>query len=95
MIKNLLIFYNVVFLFGGNILLTNIHYHHNHSHTYESHVSYECSECVTINNNSDSILDFHDLNFSNNNTTQFKIQYIAYTEFNLIRICNSRAPPIS
>ena len=81
MIKNLLIFYNVVFLFGGNILLTNIHYHHNHSHKYESHVSHECSECVTINNNS--------------NITQFKIQYIAYTEFNLSRICNSRAPPIS
>ena len=71
--KNLLIIYNIVFLFTGNVLLSSAHHlfshdHHNHSHSLiEEH---ECLECVNIDNSSNFIDNFTGFDFSNNISTQ-------------------------
>jgi len=91
--KNLLIIYNVIFLFAGNILLSNIHHHeHHHFDQYETH---ECQECIIIENSNNYDIDFQEVNFSNNNTDIFFLEYFISIQFNTEQRYHSRAPPIS
>ena len=92
--KNLLIIYNVIFLFIGNTLFSNIHYlhHHDHNHGFEIH---ECEECVIIQDSNDYIVDYEQVSFSNNNTSAFLFKYISIVTFSFSGIYLSRAPPIS
>ena len=91
--KNLLIIYNVIFLFAGNILLSNIHHHeHHHSHQHETN---ECYECINIENSNNYNIDFHKVNFSNNNTDIFFSEYFIFIQCNSEQTYLSRAPPIS
>ena len=90
--KNLLIIYNVIFLFAGNILLSNIH-HHGHHH-FDQHETRECHECIIIENNSNYVSEFQEVNFSTINTNLFVSEYILI-EFNIEQTYLSRAPPIS
>ena len=94
--KNLLIFYNVIFLLAGNILFSNIHYfhHHDHNHSHDS-ISSECYECIVFDYGSDCIEDSNKLNFSNNNFDQFIFQYSSKIKLDINEVYSSRAPPIS
>jgi len=93
--KNLLIIYNVIFLLAGNVLLSNIHYIHAHSHSHEhEHETYECQECIIIENINNYILDYQEINFSNNNINLFVSEYYSSVEFNIEQTYLSRAPPI-
>ena len=94
--KNLLIIYNVIFLLAGNVLLSNIHYihDHNHDHSHE-HETYECQECIIIENINNYVLDYQEVNFSNNNINLFVSEYYSFIEFNIEQTYLSRAPPIS
>jgi len=92
--KNLLIIYNVIFLLAGNVLLSNIHYIHAHSHSHE-HETYECQECIIIENINNYILDYQEIFFSNNNINLFVSEYYSFIEFNIEQTYLSRAPPIS
>ena len=94
--KNLLIIYNVIFLLVGNVLLSNIHYihDHNHDHSHE-HETYECQECIIIENINNYILDYQEIFFSNNNINLFVSEYYSFIEFNIEQTYLSRAPPIS
>ena len=94
--KNLLIIYNVIFLLAGNVLLSNIHYihDHNHNHSHE-HETYECQECIIIENINNYILDYQEIFFSNNNINLFVSEYYSFIEFNIEQTYLSRAPPIS
>ena len=94
--KNLLIIYNVIFLLAGNVLLSNIHYIHAHSHSHEhEHETYECQECIIIENINNYILDYQEIFFSNNNINLFVSEYYSFIEFNIEQTYLSRAPPIS
>ena len=57
--KNLFIIYNVIFLLFGNVLLSNIHYFHDHHHDhgdYNEHSNNEeCQDCIIIENSSNLI----------------------------------------
>ena len=91
--KNLLIIYNVIFLFAGNMLFSNIHYtFHHHSDEYETD---DCQECIIIENSSNLITNFQEVSFSNNNINLFVSIYFNIIEFNAKKIYLSRAPPIS
>ena len=94
--KNLLIIYNVIFLFAGNMLFSNIHYtlhhHHHHSNEYEAD---ECQDCIIIENSSNLITNFQEVSFSNNNINLFVSIYFNIIEFNAKKIYLSRSPPIS
>ena len=90
--KNLIIIFNIVFLFFGSILFSNIHHHHDQCYTYEIN---QCEECINFENSNNYILDFHEVNFSNNNTNLFVYQYFGTIGFNAHRKYLSRAPPIS
>ena len=92
--KNLLIIYNVIFLLAGNVLLSNIHHIHDHSHS-NNHEYYECEECIIIENNNNYDLDYQEVNFSNNNINLFVSEYYSSIEFNIEQTYLSRAPPIS
>ena len=92
--KNLLIIYNVIFLLAGNVLLSNIYHIHDHSHSH-NHEYYECEECIIIENSSNYISDFQEVNFSNNNINLFVYEYYSLIEFNINQTYLSRAPPIS
>ena len=78
--KNLLIIYNVIFLLAGNVLLSNIHYIHDHSHEHET---YECQECIIIENINNYILDYQEIIFSNNDINLFVSEYYNFIEFNI------------
>ena len=92
--KNLLIIYNVILLLAGNVLLSNIHHIHDHSHSH-NHEYYECEECIIIENNNNYVLDYQEVNFSNNNINLFVSGYYSFIEFNIEQTYLSRAPPIS
>ena len=92
--KNLLIIYNVIFLLAGNVLLSNIHHIHDHSHSH-GHETYECEECIIIENNNNYVLDYQEVNFSNNNINLFVSEYYSSIEFDIEQTYLSRAPPIS
>ena len=93
MMKNLLIIYNVAFLLAGNVLLTTNHYLHDHNHSHV-HNTEQCDECIIIENNSNYISEFQEVNFSTINTNLFVSKYILI-EFNIEQTYLSRSPPIS
>ena len=69
------------------------HDHHDHSnHVFEAK---ECQECINFENCDNSILDFQEVNFSNNNTDIFFLEYFISIQFNTEQRYHSRAPPIS
>ena len=91
--KNLLIIFNVIFLFAGNVLLSNIHHHeHHHEHKHET---YECHECIVIENSNNYVADFQEVNLSNNNINLFVSDFFSIIEFDVTRKYLARAPPIS
>jgi len=93
--KNLLIIYNIIFLSFGNVLFSSIHYLHDHHHSDEIHEEHECKECIIIENSNNYVSDFQQVNFSNNIFNEFIALYLSTNEFNIIKSCSSRAPPIS
>ena len=91
--KNLLILYNVIFLLAGNVLFSNIHYiNHHHSHDHQTN---ECQECIIIENSNNYVIDFHEINFSNNNINLFVFEYSDSIDSFLHKDYKSRAPPTS
>jgi len=91
--KKLLIIYNIVFLIAGNILLATNHYSHNHSHVHDTYTN-ECEECIIIENNSNYVSEYQEINFLTFNIDLFVSEYILI-EFNIEQTYFSRAPPIS
>ena len=95
--KKLLITYNVIFFLIGNVLISNIHESFDHDHDHDHHHVHgysDCQECVIIDS-SNYILDFDEVNFSNNNTNLFVVKYFSIIEFSVEKTYLSRAPPIS
>ena len=93
--KNLLIIYNVIFLLAGNVLFSNIHsMHHDHHHS-EEHQTSECQECIIIENSNNYVLDFQEINFSNNYISLFVNEHLSIFKNDIQKIYLSRAPPIS
>ncbi len=92
--KNLIIIFNIAFLFFGNLLFSNIHYlhNHNHNHTFEYD---ECIDCITFDSNSNYVLDNNEVNFSNSNSNKIILNPIITIETNFNKKSLSRAPPIS
>ena len=74
--KKLLIIYNIIFIFTGNVLLSSVDhlFIHNHSHDIilEEH---ECIECINAENSNNYILEINEVNFSNNTINQFVFLY--------------------
>ena len=93
MMKNLLIIYNVAFLLAGNVLLTTNHYLHDHNHSHV-HNTEQCDECIIIENNSNYVSEFQEVNFLTYNTNLFVFEYI-FIQSNIEQTYSSRAPPIS
>ena len=76
--RNLFIFYNVIFLLAGNVLFANVHYLHDHDH---DHVNHECEECINYRNSHHYISDSNDVTFLKNKTVLFAYEYISTIEF--------------
>ena len=94
--KKLLTIYNIIFLLTGNVLLSSAH--HLIFHDHEEHIQFEkheCIECIIAENSNDYILDTKEVNFSNNNITQFVLLYTNNIKFAINKGSDSRAPPIS
>ena len=71
--KKLLIIYNIIFLFTGNVLLSSAH--HLLFHDHEEHIQFEkheCIECINAENSNNYILDF--LNFNQINDCFFRLE---------------------
>ncbi len=94
--KKLIITYNILFLAVGNILLSNIHFLHDHNHDYvNEHSSTECDECVVIEHSNHLVVDFHDESYRNDKASSFFLDSFTNFYFNTnIRIF-ARGPPIS
>ena len=92
--KNLLILYDVIFLLAGNVLFSNIHYMHEHHHSHD-HQTNECQECIIIENSNNYVIDFYEINFSNNNINLFVFEYSDSIDSFLHKDYKSRAPPTS
>ena len=90
--RNLFIFYNVIFLLAGNVLFANVHYLHDHDH---DHVNHECEECINYRNSHHYISDSNDVTFLKNKTVLFAYEYISTIEFSDTKIYFSCAPPLS
>ena len=96
--KAVLITYNIIFLFVGNILFSNIHYfyHHDHDHNHDHDLeSVECYECINIELNNNYTLDCDYIQISNNNFEEFEFQEFIKLELNIFELFSSRAPPTS
>ena len=90
--KNIIIIFNVFFLFFGNIVFSNIHFLDEHAH--QDHTE-ECVECIVIKSTENYTLDVDSINFYANNYNQLIIQdYIVITSSSN-NIYSSRAPPSS
>ena len=93
--KKLLIIYNIIFLFTGNVLLSSAHhlFAHDHSHdiTLEKH---ECIECINIDNSNNFVDDFTSFDFSNNISDQLIQISFKNTIFDIFESNTSRAPPL-
>ena len=76
--KNLLILYNVVFFFVGNILLSNIHHLSHHDHNHDLVENQECYECINFDNSKDCITYNNEINF-----WETKVEKIMATSFSL------------
>ena len=93
--KKLLIIYNIIFLFIGNILLSSAHHLFFHDHGHHSQVEdHECIECLNVENNN-YITNNNEFVFSNNHIYQFVLLYSNNIKFNIDKSSDSRAPPIS
>ena len=90
--KNILVIYNIIFLLVGNVLFSNIHYLNEHQHVHEGH---ECQKCISIENNSNYISDFQQVDFLNNNINQFELKCLSTIQYNIEYIYLTRAPPES
>ena len=91
--KNIIIILNILFLFSGNILFSNIH-DHDHDHCYESEI-YECEECINIENNNNCIIDFQSTFFLNTTSDLISLEYFDSINSHINSQYSSRAPPIS
>ena len=92
--KNLLILYNVVFFFVGNILLSNIHHLSHHDHNHDLVENQECYECINFDNSKDCITYNNEINFLNTFEIS-KVEYSNTVVFFTYKEYKSRAPPIS
>ena len=95
--KNLLIFYNVIFLLAGNVLFSNIHHaanHHGHHHEYD-YENNECLECINFENSNNCILDYKEVNFLDNTNSLYINEFFSIISIDVVSIYLSRAPPIS
>ena len=90
--KNLLILYNIIFFFAGNILLSNIHYLDHHHHDLKE--NHKCSECINFENSNDCNLDLIEIKFLNA-FEFFALEYSDIVDFSFRKKYQSRAPPIS
>ena len=91
--KNVIIILNVLFLFSGNILFSNI-LHHDHDHCHESEV-YECEECINFENSNNYIVEFQNTFFLNITSDLISSEYFDTINSYVNRQYLSRAPPIS
>ena len=91
--KNVIIILNVLFLFSGNILFSNI-LHHDHDHCPESKV-YECEECINFENSNNCIADFQQKFFLNSNYNLIPLECFDSIVSHINRQYLSRDPPIS
>ena len=91
--KNVIIILNVLFLFSGNILFSNI-LHHDHDHCHESEV-YECEECINFENSNNYIVEFQNTFFLNITSDFISSEYFDTINSYVNRQYLSRAPPIS
>jgi hypothetical protein len=89
--KNVIIILNVLFLFFGNILFSNI-LHHDHCH--ESEV-YECEECINFENSNNYIVEFQNTFFLNITSDLISSEYFDTINSYVNSQYLSRAPPIS
>ena len=94
--KNLLIIYNIIFLFTGNVLLSSVHHLFAHNHTHDIMLEkHECIECLNAENNNNYIIETNEVNFSNHNINLFILLYHNDIKFNSDKSSDSRAPPAS
>ena len=93
--KNLLIIYNCIFLFVGNVLFSSIHYLHHHHHSDELHENHECDECILIDSSNNYTSNIEEINFSNNNSNEFVVFYLTIVDINTHKSCPARSPPFS
>ena len=91
--KKLFIIYNLIFLFFGSDLLSQInhHHHHHHDHAIEYH---ECDECLSINND-ENFINYPANTFFEENINHYVLPVFNTIGFNFRRKYQSRAPPIS
>ena len=94
--KKILIIYNIIFLFTGNVLLSSAHHLLFHDHEHHTQVEeHECIECVNAENSNNYITNNNEFVFSNNHINQFVLLYSNNIKFNIDKSRDSRAPPIS
>ena len=84
----------MIFLLAGNVLFSNIHAMDHHNHYHENEII-DCVECIIVDNNTNYISDFQDLNFSIDKIAEFVFQYSKIVKSSYYHSCNSRAPPTS
>tara|TARA_Y100001968_G_scaffold333529_1_gene396965 strand:- start:29224 stop:29532 length:309 start_codon:yes stop_codon:yes gene_type:complete len=93
--KKIFIIYNIIFLFFGNGLLSQINHHHHHHHHNDHTVEFhECDECLSINND-ENFIDYPKNTFLKENINQYVLPVFNTISFNSKRKYQSRAPPIS
>jgi hypothetical protein len=92
--RKFLIFYNLIFLLGGNLLFANTHYLHDHDHHHD-HVNSECEECINFSNGHHYTLVSNDITVLKHQTVLFAYEYFSIIEFSDTKIYLSRAPPLS
>ena len=90
--KETLFLYNIIFLFFGNLLLSNIHHIHEHDNLIEH---YECGDCLNLENNNNYILDFNGLVFLNYANRISAFPNLDFNDSNYTLKNSARAPPIS
>ena len=90
--KNLFLIYNILFLLAGNILFSSTHFLHGHS---DEHDTYECEQCILLDNSNNYILDFQEVNFPSYNSNKFIIKQIVAISLDRNKEYLSRAPPTS
>ena len=90
--KNLFLIYNILFLLAGNVLFSITHHHHHHP---DEHETYECEQCILLDNSNSYISDFQEVNFSNSNSNKFIIKQIVVISLDKNKEYLSRAPPTS
>ena len=100
--RKFLVLYNVVFLFLGNVLISEIHHliSHNHHDNHGNHGNHEhseldCQECVIIDGNNNCILDSNQTELSENNQELLIEVYSCTLKFDTADLYSPRAPPIS